>query len=940
MRHKKKIAVLLFAVLQLLEAIPAFGYGEPLLKNGDFSELEGWQGYQTTLVCDDNEYHTAAPSLRLEKAADQTVGLSQLFAVEAGASYRVRLWMCPSYNRAEKGVVFEYNFYTGTNARPVNIGSTCSSDYFQYEDEGKWTEKTAAFTAPPGASFAKLTIYLYAKGSVLLDDISVEKIKEPSRMLLETDAVFYYSDKATGKVTARQNQASYSDFSNLQVTYGLYDGEVCVQGPITKPFSDGTSWDFSLAGLIKGKKYIVRLSLSDAGGNILETAEESVYVYDRPTYLKKDGRFVKNGKEIHPVIGYTPGWPAKLTDEVGMAELKANMRAAKSLGINVIMSNTSVKLDEMQVMLDTAKGEGLYVILALYKNMLPAGHPRRASVTANAVTEFMGHEALFAYAMLDEPFAGKTVEDGKAWLENGYKIIRDIDPNHPVYLCECPEYMQNAAQPVSWRYPLAAKYADCLAIDPYPAGVYSDTEFVYDQVMEAREAVKNEKPVYAILQAFTWKNNTPSEAALKNGIYQAYFAGANGSGYYRISNPLGDGVTLSETKYGTMLTDFHEEERAILDAAFLEGTYPTLRRGETSTYRYAFFEENENIYMVLAAKTEAETRCSLSLPKDGGYKAVRVSVPQAETIPYTEETISVTLSGMESVIYRLEPTMRPEYIPNGNFDEDMTGWSLSSDTFASALTWDATGGEDGAGALKVNLSGAESTDITRNAAFVFSGNILEPGKTYRLTFRMKSTKTGIKPCVYFRNQWMVDGQLQNGQVLDAQGNGADNSFAASVTTGWETYTYCFNTVPPAEGATLVKSELKLKVNKSDFSAVLWYDNVSLTEDYSECTFADEMRNSLSQMPKDEAVTAKYHVVNPGEAEKDYVVYFAVYEEGEAGRELVGFEATPAVVGAQGFQDIVRTFGPYRKPYIVKALLWAYGHPKSIEDAVVLGTEQK
>lgn len=938
MKCCKKIIALLFAGLLIIGTIPVSANAQPLLQNGDFSSLVGWNGYQTTLVCDQNTYHTAAPSVRLAKAADKTVGAYQLIPVEAGASYRVTLWMCPSYNRAEKGVVLGYEFYAGTEGSLVDIGAKCSSDYFQYEDEGEWIEKTAVFTAPPGADYAKLSIYLYAGGSVLLDDISVEKIKESPRMLLEADAVFYYSDRAAGKVTARQNQASYSDFSNLQVTYGLYDGEVCVQGPITKPFSDGASWDFTLAGLTEKKKYTVKLLLSDTSGNALETAEESVYVYDRPTYLEKDGRFIKNGKEIRPVIGYTPGWPANLTDAQGMATLRDNMRAAKSLGINVIMSNTSVKLDEMQVMLDTAKEEGLHVILALYKNMLPAGHPRRETVTTNAVTEFMGHEALFAYAMLDEPFAGKTVEDVKAWLENGYKIIRDIDPNHPVYLCECPEYVQNTAQPVSWRYPLAAKYADCLAIDPYPAGVYSDTEFVYDQVMEAREAVKNEKPVYAILQAFTWKNNTPSEAALKNGIYQAYFAGANGIGYYRISNPLSDGNMLTETQYGTMLTDFHEKERAILDAAFLGGTYPILQRGETSVCRYAFFEENENIYMMLIAKTGEETTVTLSLPKDGGYKAVRVSVPQAETIPYTEETISVSLSGKEAVLYRLEPTVRQEYMPNGNFDEGMTGWSLSSDTLASALTWDATGGEDGTGALKVNLAGAESTSTTRNAAFVFSGNILEPGKTYRLTFRMKSTKTGIKPCVYFRNQWNVAGEYQDGQVFHAQGNEADNPFPASATTGWETYTYSFNTIPPAEGATLSKTELKLKVNKSDFSAVLWYDNVSLTEDYTECTFEDEMRSPLFTIPEDKALTAKYHVVNPVKAEKEYAVYFAVYEEGEIARELVELECAPITIGALGFQDVFRSFPPNKNPYSIKALLWDNCDLQSIEDAVVLRTE--
>ena len=342
--------------------------------------------------------------------------------------------------------------------------------------------------------------------------------------------------------------------------------------------------------------------------------------------------------------------------------------------------------------------------------------------------------------------------------------------------------------------------------------------------------------------------------------------------------------------------------------------------------------------MILSAKTQEETVVSLPIPKEGGYKAVRVSVPQTDVIPYTEDTISVTLAGMESVLYRLEPTVRQEYIPNGTFDEGMTGWSLSSNTLSSALTWDATGGEDGTGALKVNLSGAESTSTTRNAAFVFSGNILDPGKTYRLTFRMKSTKTGIKPCVYFRNQWMVDGQTQNAQVLDAQGNGADNSFTASVTTGWETYTYCFDTIPPAEGATLSKTELKLKVNKSDFSAVLWYDNVSLTEDYTDCTFEDEMRRALFAIPKDKAVTAKYHVVNPGEAEKDYVVYFAVYEENRAVKELVGLESAPITIGALGFQDVFRTFPPNKNPYTIKALLWNNYDLQSIEDAVVLRTE--
>ncbi len=937
MNYRKKIIALLFAGLLLMGTIPVLADAEPILQNGDFSLLAGWSGYQTTLVCDDNEYHTAAPSVRLEKT-DKTVGACQRFPVEAGASYRVTLWMCPNYNRAEKGVVLGYEFYAGTEGSLVDIGANCFSDYFQYENEGEWTKKSAVFTAPPGADFAKLSIYLYENGSVLLDDISVEKIKETPRMLLETDAVFYYADKTTGRATARQNQEAYSDFSNLQVTFALYDGELCVQGPVTKPFSDGTSWDFSLAGLSKGKKYIVRLSLSDSGGSVLETAEESVYVYDRPTYLKKDGRFVKNGRETHPVIGYTPGWPATLTDEAGMATLRNNMRAAKSLGINVIMSNTSLKIEEMQVMLDTAKDEGLYVVLALYKNMLPAGHPRRETVTANAVTQFMGHEALFAYAIIDEPFAGKTVEDGKAWLENGYKIIRDIDPNHPVYLCECPEYASGVTQDVSWRYSLAAKYADCFAIDPYPAGVYSDTEFVYDQVLKAREAVKNEKPVYAILQAFTWKNNTPSEAALKNGMYQAYFAGANGIGYYRISNPLGDGKVLSETQYGTMLTDFHEKERVILDAAFLEGTYPILRKGETSVCRYAFFEENENIYMVLAAKTEAEITAELSLPKDGGYKAVRVSVPQAETIPYTEETISVTLSGKEAVIYRLEPIMRPEYISNGKFDEGMTGWSLSSQTLASTLTWDATGGEDGTGALKVNLSEAESTSTTRNAAFVLADSILESGKTYRLTFRMKSTKTGIKPCVYFRNQWIVEGEYQNGQEFHAQGNSTDNPFPASATTGWETYTYCFNTVPSAEGATLYKSELKLKVNKSDFSAVLWYDDVSITEDYSECIFEDATGNSLVAIPKDKTVTAKFHVVNPSESEKEFVVYFSVYEEDGIAQELVGLESATIIIGAQEFCDVVHTFPPNKNLNTIKAFLWDDCDLNCIMDAVILRAE--
>ncbi len=238
-----------------------------------------------------------------------------------------------------------------------------------------------------------------------------------------------------------------------------------------------------------------------------------------------------------------------------------------------------------------------------------------------------------------------------------------------------------------------------------------------------------------------------------------------------------------------------------------------------------------------------------------------------------------------SIVEGVAPIVHTELLTNGKFDKNIDGWTFSDSTLSSYISHAPEDGVDGSGAVKFDLSQVDMSNKTNdekkifNNAAIVSTSKLAIGKIYRLTFSMKSNTAGIKPVIYYRNQWKP---TSGSNVNDEQYNMtlATSPFAECSTTGWTTYSCTFHTFPEKngtalEGASLIKNELKLKV--SSVSAVIWYDNVSIVEDYNECTFGDKDGNIVNAIPTDGEMTVKYHRVNNTDKDTTAALYFAVYE---------------------------------------------------------------
>ncbi len=280
-----------------------------------------------------------------------------------------------------------------------------------------------------------------------------------------------------------------------------------------------------------------------------------------------------------------------------------------------------------------------------------------------------------------------------------------------------------------------------------------------------------------------------------------------------------------------------------------------------------------------------------------------------------------------------------DYILEGGFDTSPTKWTKSSPTIESFLSWDATGDKNGQGAIKMDFTSADSsvtgTSQYRNAAWVqklyaANKNALSLSKTYRVTFDAKSAiaftpKVSIVP--------KVDGQTKNAIVFQS-------NFAESAANTWTTYSFLFSTY--FEGGTrLNQLEIKFNYGSAFNQAAVWYDNVSVVEDYNECTFLDKDGNIANTIPDDGKMKAKYHLVNNTATDTTAALYLAVYEVQGNTKLLknIGVTDTKTIekYTTEDFETSV-TISGYNaedgKDYIIKAFLWSnVGSLVPLEEAV-------
>jgi len=194
--------------------------------------------------------------------------------------------------------------------------------------------------------------------------------------------------------------------------------------------------------------------------------------------------------------------------------------AVKAAGFNLVTGPAD------RAYLDAARQHGLKVLAAPNTSAGPGFDPARAR---QAIRQFDGHPALWAWYLIDEPDLHEIAPDQ---VKHAQRFVKSLAPTKPTALVLFQGYEARDY----------ANLTDLLLVDRYPIPWLPLANFG-QHIQMARLALPPEKPLLAVIQAFDWscfpellpseRNlRPPTEAELRCMTYEALARGANGLFYY------------------------------------------------------------------------------------------------------------------------------------------------------------------------------------------------------------------------------------------------------------------------------------------------------------------------------------------------------------------------------------------------------------------------
>ena len=646
MKTIMKIFAALYVIWVLfVSMVMPIGAESTLITNGGFesqndsaTEPIGWRAYGGwnrgyVYNCTDDPHAGNYCIMVTASDASQPFASSDIFDTVPGATYTVSVWV-KSAGISSGAPAFKFEFYNRDSATGTRtgVGYGWRSEDFVVAQEGTWTRFERTFTTPENSNMTVVLLRLYGQGTVYFDDVFCE-LTSPSPMLyLETDNIFYYSDWTAGQATARPNTEVYDTPSDSSIKFTLKCGDDIIR-ETTVAASAQTVFPFNVSELASEKTaYTIEAELIDEDENVLETTSETIYRYDRPTCLNEDGVYITDGKPFVPVIGYH-------TDA-------KDFGYCAEAGINVVQSYTmnGVKVNSSNIplllsYLDEAEKHGIMVFVNLYSSTA-AGSSKQRGKTIAAVNAVKDHPATFGYMIMDEPFS-KANPNMYEDLKNSYIIIRNIDPDHPIYI--------NEATVRGLRD--SGSCCDILAVDPYPADESIMPEYVYDRVVLAKEAVDDRKPVYCLLQSFEYEGYLPDGNDIRHMIYQSLLAGADGIAYFDVTNSS-QSIYQREDQWAG-IKSFDKLEKDILFSHFIINDSDAGGEYEDEDLRWRFWSSGEDIYVMALNLSDEEQSVSITTGAENDSTVQIVNGAAFSQIDIENNILSINLDAQQAVLCRV-----------------------------------------------------------------------------------------------------------------------------------------------------------------------------------------------------------------------------------------------------------------------------------------------
>jgi len=256
--------------------------------------------------------------------------------------------------------------------------------------------------------------------------------------------------------------------------------------------------------------------------------------------INGDGVLLIDGRKILP-IGFTGGPPPDGRTPEGKPAFEEIRAAGGTFFRTGLQANNTWNDDTIaqeQILMDAAARYGLYCWPRLEKlSSLEKDDRPKELLLRTVLNRFRNHPGLLLWKNVDEPYWGKVSAES---MIRAYRIIREVDPCHPVGLTQAPRGTIEDLRP----YDAAA---DILLLDIYPIGYPPGTHslgpnkeisMVGDYTRFIKEAA-NGKPVWMVLQ-IAWSGvvgpgktlRFPTFAQERFMTYQALINGARGLVYF------------------------------------------------------------------------------------------------------------------------------------------------------------------------------------------------------------------------------------------------------------------------------------------------------------------------------------------------------------------------------------------------------------------------
>lgn len=670
-----------------IEVIPPYEFKEPapgqseLLTNTSFEELKpdggisGWTAngnvwnQETGCSVVEDVVHSGKYAAKITNNLDVNDGhLTQKLKLVPGAIYQASVWV--NVEEMGRGKVIYSLAYWANNYK--NYIGGFQPGKFQYANrKGEWVQYVVHFIAQDmGDCEVEFRVRLMSgDGAAYFDDVSLYMIEPAPKVSLEPSELFYYTELTEGFATGTLDLEIYPETAGGTVDFAIKDGDKIIEEKKdASTEGDNTArWYFDLTDLEIGKEYTLEAVLKDTKGNVLDTQTKTIQRFmPRPTALTEEGFYKEqvvgedgtltdkldangNPELLDVVIAYT------------RPEADADLKYLKEQGVTAFIqpAGGDVTKEKVGQQLDAAEALGLKAVVGLYPDMKPAGYPTSVDRTTYYIEKYKNHPAVLGWAVLDEPSAYFKFWELEALMEDSYKLIRSLDPVHPVYAVEATtEFL-----------PLIADYVDILASDPYPYGGYPISGRTATYIRAASEATEFTKPVCSIVQIFESSGYFPTSMEARHFYYESLFEGATMLGYYCFRLARSNGVQLHQTEIWDDLVAWGTEgEQKDAFDYFVYRKYPTFSESTIigADAWYASYVKDGKLYMVILNMDEknrnAEARTvDIPLVSDGGavtiegFTAKLLSGEGAESITGDGSTLTVPLEQNAAVLYEITP---------------------------------------------------------------------------------------------------------------------------------------------------------------------------------------------------------------------------------------------------------------------------------------------